>query len=75
MLQELATWDVMGITRSDIGIVQQFLARRGSLDFATRERIANEFAAKLRPRVHGVHPQISNERFLELLAEAKQIRR
>ena len=75
MLLELASWDVLAITRSDIGIVQQFLARRSSLDIMTRERIANEFAAKLRPRVQGVHPQISNERFLELLAEAKQIRR
>ena len=75
MLGELATWDVIAITRSDIGIVQQFLARRASLDPTTRQRIADEFASKLRPRVEGVHPQIPNERFLELLAEAKQIRR
>jgi uncharacterized RDD family membrane protein YckC len=73
--QELATWDVVAITRNDIGIVRQFLARRDSLDPATRIRIADAYAAKLRPRVHGVHPTIASERFLELLVEAKQSRR
>lgn len=73
--QELASWDVIGITRNDIAIVRQFLSRRATLDLAARERIADDFAAKLRPRVHGVHPTIRNERFLELLVEAKQLKR
>jgi uncharacterized RDD family membrane protein YckC len=72
---ELATWDVIGITRNDVAIVRQFLSRRQSLDAQAREKIANDFAEKLRPRVHGVHPSIRNERFLELLVEAKQLKR
>lgn len=72
---ELATWDVIGVTRSDVAIVRQFLARRNSLTPAARNKIADDFAAKLRPRVQGVHPTLSNERFLELLVEAKQLKR
>lgn len=72
---ELQMWDVVQISRDEVGIVRQFLARREGLDLVTRERIANSYAAKLRPRVHGVHQSISNERFLELLVEAKQSRR
>jgi uncharacterized RDD family membrane protein YckC len=73
--RELASWDVIGVTRNDVAIVRQFLARRNSIDVAARERIADEFAVKLRPRVQGVHPTIKNERFLELLVEAKQLKR
>jgi uncharacterized RDD family membrane protein YckC len=73
--QELASWDVIGITRGDIAIVRQFLSRRNTIDLVAREKIADEFAAKLRPRVQGVHPTIKNERFLELLVEAKQLKR
>ena len=72
---ELATWDVVGITRNDVAIVRQFLARRNSLATDARAKIADDFAAKLRPRVQGVHPTLSNERFLELLVEAKQLKR
>jgi uncharacterized RDD family membrane protein YckC len=73
--RELASWDVIGITRNDVAIVRQFLSRRNTIDVVARQKIADEFAAKLRPRVHGVHPTIKNERFLELLVEAKQLKR
>jgi uncharacterized RDD family membrane protein YckC len=73
--RELATWDVIGITRNDVAIVRQFLARRHTLDAKARDQIADDFAEKLRPRVRGVHPTIRNERFLELLVEAKQLKR
>lgn len=72
---ELATWDVVGITRNDVAIVRQFLARRNSLAPEARATLADDFAAKLRPRVQGVHPTLSSERFLELLVEAKQLKR
>lgn len=74
-IDEMATWDLMNLTRTDVGIVRQFLARREGLDAETRTRIANEFAGRLRPQVHGVDPNLPSERFLELLVEAKQIRR
>lgn len=74
-LAELMTWDVTLITREEVGLVLQFLDRRAGIEKAARTRLASEFAKRLRPRVVGVPPQLSDERFLELLARAKQQRR
>lgn len=74
-LSELMTWDVSAITREELGVVLQFLERRTSIESAARNRLAGEFAKRLRPRVTGVPPQLGDERFLELLARAKQHRR
>ncbi len=74
-LSELMTWDVSAVTREELGVVLQFLERRAVIEMTARQRLAGEFAKRLRPRVTGVPPQLGDERFLELLARAKQHRR
>jgi uncharacterized RDD family membrane protein YckC len=74
-LAELMTWDVSRIRREETGVVLQFLDRRSTLEIEARQRLATQLAQRIRPRVVGVAPQIGDERFLELLARAKQHRR
>ena len=74
-LAELMTWDVTAVTREEAGMVLQFVERRDTIDADARQRLASEFARRLRPKVVGVPPQLTDERFLELVVRAKQQRR
>jgi uncharacterized RDD family membrane protein YckC len=63
-------WDVSAVGPEDLAALRGFLARRGDLDPAARDRVARGLDAALRPKVGGAdepHP----ERFLEGVAAAK----
>jgi hypothetical protein len=68
---EWRAWDVAAVTREEVIAVRRFLDRRDDLELGARSRLAREVAGALRAKVPGVPDHISNERFLELLAEAK----
>lgn len=68
---EWRAWDVAAVTREEVIAVRRFLDRRDDLELGARSRLAREVAEALRAKVPGVPDHFSNERFLELLAEAK----
>jgi len=65
------TWDVTAISAEDVATVRSFLERRYELRDESRQAIGGELAARLRPRVGGVPSELSDEKFLELLAAVK----
>jgi hypothetical protein len=65
------TWDVTAISAEDVATVRSFLERRYDLRDEARRTIGRELAGRLRPRVGGVQSDLSDERFLELLAAVK----
>ena len=69
-----ATWDATAISSDDVAAVRAFLERRSELRGESRNTIGAELASRLRPRVGGVPPDITDERFLELLVAAKASR-
>jgi uncharacterized RDD family membrane protein YckC len=71
---EATGWDVSGVGADDLAAVRAFLVRRHELDPGPRSRLSSTLADRLRPRVAGVQPGLTNERFLELLAAAKAAR-
>lgn len=72
----LAAWDVSAITTGELAAVRTFLERRHSLTHGARVDLARTMAARLRPRVGGVPPapELSDELFLERLAQVKAAR-
>jgi uncharacterized RDD family membrane protein YckC len=70
-----AGWDVSAVSTADVGIVRAFLERRDELERSASLAIARDLAQRLRPRVGGVQPTLSDEQFLELLVAAKAARR
>jgi uncharacterized RDD family membrane protein YckC len=68
------TWDVTAISADDVATVRAFLLRRPNLQGGYRISIASELASRLRPRVGGVPPNLSDEQFLELLEAVKSER-
>jgi uncharacterized RDD family membrane protein YckC len=66
-----ATWDVSAITGDEVATVRSFLERRDALRPQPRLELADQLAARLRPRVPGVPPSIGDETFLELLVAVK----
>ena len=69
-----AGWDVSAVGRDEIGTVRSFLARRSQLDPSAAAALAEELAARLRPKVGGAPAHLAAEQFLELLAAAKAAR-
>jgi uncharacterized RDD family membrane protein YckC len=69
-----ATWDVSGISASELAAVRSFLQRRHELSHDARTHLAAELARRLSPKVAGVQPGVEGERFLETLAAAKAAR-
>jgi uncharacterized RDD family membrane protein YckC len=67
-------WDLSGVTAEDVAAVRAFLERRGDLERAARNRLAAEFAERLRPRVAGAPERVGDEEFLELVVAAKAAR-
>ena len=70
-----ANWDVSGIGPEEVVAVRTFLERREQLDPRPRRALGADLAARLRPRVRGVAPDVHDEVFLELLVAAKSARR
>jgi uncharacterized RDD family membrane protein YckC len=73
-LAQTTGWDVSGVGAGDLAAVRAFLDRRQQIAQGPRSRLAADLAGRLRPRVAGVQPGLTNERFLELLAAAKAAR-
>jgi uncharacterized RDD family membrane protein YckC len=71
---EASAWDVASIREEEIATVRSFLARRYELTPSARIHLANELAARLRPKVAGEDPALPPEQFLERLAAAKSRR-
>jgi len=69
-----ATWDVSAVTVDEVGTVRRFLVRRDELEAGARARIAEQLAARLRPKVAGAPVERDAERFLESLVAAKASR-
>ena len=67
-------WDVSAVSADDLATVRRFLERRASLESAARQRLAEDLAARLRPKVAGVADGDGGERFLEDLAAVKAAR-
>ena len=67
-------WDVSAVTAEELATVRRFLERRAGLVPEARRRLAEELAARLRPKVVGPPPSLSAEDFLEDLAAAKAAR-
>jgi uncharacterized RDD family membrane protein YckC len=70
-LDRAFAWDTTAITDRDLIAVRQFLDRRGQIMPHARAHVADELAAKLRPRVAGADDVAGSEEFLELLAAVK----
>ena len=68
------SWDVASIREEEVATVRSFLARRWDLTPSARIHLANELAARLRPKVAGADPGLPPEEFLEKLAAAKSMR-
>jgi uncharacterized RDD family membrane protein YckC len=69
-----ASWDTSGISSEELAAVRQFLARRESIDWDARTRLAQTLADRLRPKVAGAPAGLGGERFLEALVAAKSAR-
>jgi uncharacterized RDD family membrane protein YckC len=70
-----AAWDVSAVSAADLATVEAFLERREHLDQDSRGQLSADLARRLRPLVGGVHDQLSDEHFLQLLAATKAARR
>jgi uncharacterized RDD family membrane protein YckC len=68
---EAPAWDTSAIDAVELSAVRSFLARRQSLTPDARAQLANELAARLRPKVGGGVGNETPELFLERLAAAK----
>ena len=63
--------DVSAVSEAEVAAVRRFLARRGELDRAARQRLAYRLEAGLRAKVSGLPEHHNPERFLEALVDAK----
>ncbi|MBV8693063.1 MAG: RDD family protein [Actinobacteria bacterium] len=68
---EVATWDVSGVTADELATVRRFLERRPGLAPAARTQLAEELTRRLYPKVVGPPPEVAAEHFLEQLVAAK----
>jgi uncharacterized RDD family membrane protein YckC len=68
---EAPAWDTSAIGPAEVTAVRSFLARRDALTVAARRQLAEELAARLRPKVGGATGGDAPELFLERLAAAK----
>jgi uncharacterized RDD family membrane protein YckC len=71
---ELALWDVTAVTPADLAVVQAYLARRFQYDPTARNKLAEDLARRLWPKVAGLSGPMEAEHFLEALALVKSSR-
>ncbi|HUR22456.1 MAG TPA: RDD family protein [Acidimicrobiales bacterium] len=71
---DLDTWDVSSVTAEELATVRRFLERRPTLTLASRIRLGNDLALRLRPKVVGPPDDMDPELFLEELVAAKAAR-
>ena len=64
-------WEVSAVTPDEVAAVRTFLSRRSSLPAEVRNRLAWEFAERLRPKVSGAPGDLHAEVFLEHLVREK----
>lgn len=67
--------DVSAVPSEEVSTVRRYLERREALTPDAADRLAQELAARLRPRVGGLPPGASAEAVLEIVAAAKSLRR
>jgi uncharacterized RDD family membrane protein YckC len=76
----LVSWDVSGISPTELATVRAFLERRHDLEWGARKELARTMAERLRPRVGGVAASgpagdaLDDEAFLERVARVKAAR-
>ena len=70
-----ALWDVSAISADEVATVRRFLERRATLTPEARDRLAQEMATRLAPKVVGPPRRWQAETFLEYLVAAKAARR
>lgn len=68
---EAGLWDVSSITAEELATVRRFLDRRPTLSPEARDRLAQDMASRLGPKVVGPPRQWQPEGFLEYLVAAK----
>lgn len=67
-----AAWDASGLSVAEVAAVESYLARRGTLDPATRARVAAALATPLRGRVGGIaDPSVADDEFLETVVAVR----
>jgi uncharacterized RDD family membrane protein YckC len=71
---ELAMWDVTAVTSADLVVVQAYLARRFQYEPQARQRLAQDLASRIWPKVAGVSVPMQAEQFLEAVALVKSSR-
>jgi uncharacterized RDD family membrane protein YckC len=71
---ELVDWDVSAIDGPELAMIRRFLERRSNLSDDARRALARDLAARLRPKVAGASQDVTNEAFLERVADAKAAR-
>jgi uncharacterized RDD family membrane protein YckC len=71
---DMSLWDVSAVSAEEMATVRRFLDRREQLTIESRDRIANEMATRLGPKVVGPPRQWTPEAFLEYLVAAKAAR-
>jgi uncharacterized RDD family membrane protein YckC len=67
-------WDVSAVSAEDVATLRQFLERRLSLSPGARAHLANDLAARVRPKVVGAPDGWHPESFLEGVVAAKTAR-
>ena len=67
-------WDVSAVSADDVATLRQFLERRLSLSPGARAHLANDLAARVRPKVVGAPDGWHPESFLEGVVAAKTAR-
>jgi uncharacterized RDD family membrane protein YckC len=73
-LEAAGAWDTSRIGDTELATARRFLARRDQFAPHVRTHLADDLAARLRPRVPGSESIASGEQFIELLVAVKSQR-
>ena len=71
---EVVDWDVSAVDVGELATIRRFLERRDTISDSARRSLAHDLAKRLRPKVAGAPPELTNEGFLERVADAKAAR-
>lgn len=71
VLERAGSWDLRAIGEGETHVVRQFLSRRGVIDRKRRAELASRLAARLRPKIVGLEPGLTDEGLLEIVAALK----
>ena len=66
-----STWDVTDVTAEEVAVIRSFLERRSQLDDASRNRLTNQLAERIRARVHVGSDRPTNPQLLETVVRLK----